>query len=90
MQGSGGGGGDGWDKNRIIRNVGLNLLFLLGYCILEGGGGGFFGGGGGGGGGQRPSSPRYTHCTVTQTANVNICHRIASRNSMMAVGKARV
>ena len=51
MQGSGGGGGDGWDKNRIIRNVGLNLLFILGYCFLQGGGGGFFDGGGGGGGG---------------------------------------
>lgn len=45
----GGGGGGGWDK--IVRNVGINLLFLAGYFILDGGGGGFFGGGCGGGGG---------------------------------------
>jgi len=56
----GGGGGGGWDK--IVRNVGINLLFLAGYFILDGGGGGFFGGGGGGGGGKfsTPSPLFYT------------------------------
>lgn len=46
LQEGGGGGGGGWDK--IIRNVGINALFLCGYFLIDGGGG-FFGGGGGGG-----------------------------------------
>lgn len=49
VQEGGGGGGGGWDK--IVRNVGINALFLCGYFLIDGGGG-FFGGGGGGGGGM--------------------------------------
>ena len=45
LQEGGGGGGGGWDK--IVRNVGINALFLCGYFLIDGGGG-FFGGGGGG------------------------------------------
>ena len=55
----GGGGGGGWDK--IVRNVGINLLFLAGYFILDGGGGGFFGGGGGGGGGTASHHTYHSH-----------------------------
>ena len=50
----GSGGGGGWNAGNIIRNIGLNAMFLGIYFLLDSGGnggGGWFGGGDGGGGG---------------------------------------